>query len=154
MKQPSFWSTGTAVFPPGKLSHRDCSRETGAAKPPPLASPLTGEKAVDDLSVANLDARIELAQFRSKRVLAFLRRFPPAEAKATGSLPTIDWSQLERQLRSLAGPDCERASWEMEVLRVSARTNPPELFFRDLLTLAWSLIDGMKPSPLAEDAMD
>ena len=109
---------------------------------------------MDELTVANLDARIELAQFRSRRVKEFLRRFPVAEAKPADPLPTINWSQLERQLRSLAGPDCERASWEMEVLRVSARTNPPELFFRDLLTLAWSLIDGRKPPPPGEDVMD
>ena len=109
---------------------------------------------MDELSVASLDARIELAQFRSRRVREFLRRFPVAEAKPADPLPTINWSQLERQLRSLAGPDCERASWEMEVLRISARTNPPELFFRDLLTLAWSLIDGTKPSPREEDTMD
>jgi len=109
---------------------------------------------VDKLSAANLEARIELARFRSKRASEFLNRFPEGETSPGEPLPTIGWDQLERQLRSLAGPDCERASWEMEVLRVSARTNPPEMFFRDLLTLAWSLIDGVRPPQSAEGAMD
>jgi len=109
---------------------------------------------VDKLSAANLEARIELAQFRSRRTSDFLCRFPEMDLSPDDRLPAIGWAQLERQLRSLAGPDCERASWEMEVLRVSARTNPPELFFRDLLTLAWSLIDGIRPPQLTEDAMD
>ena len=109
---------------------------------------------MDKLSAANLEARIELARFRSKRASEFLNRFPEGETSPGEPLPTIGWDQLERQLRSLAGPDCERASWEMEVLRVSARTNPPEMFFRDLLTLAWSLIDGVRPPQSAEGAMD
>jgi len=109
---------------------------------------------VDELAEANLGARIELAQFRSRRAREFLTRFPPTETSEEDSLPAIGWFQLERQLRSLAGPDGERASWEMEVLRVSARTNPPEMFFRDLLTLAWSLIDGTRPPSLTEDPMD
>jgi hypothetical protein len=109
---------------------------------------------VDELSAANLGARIELAQFRSRRAREFLALYPPMDLSPDERLPVIGWAQLDRQLRSLAGPDCERASWEMEVLRVSARTNPPELFFRDLLTLAWSLIDGARPPPVGEDAMD
>jgi len=109
---------------------------------------------VDKLSAENLEARIELAQFRSRRASEFLSRFPEMETSLDEALPTIGWDQLERQLRSLAGPDGERASWEMEMLRVSARTNPPEMFFRDLLILAWSLIDGTRPPQLAEGAMD
>jgi hypothetical protein len=109
---------------------------------------------VDELAAANLEARIELAQFRSRRTREFLSQFPPMEATEDDPLPHICWAQLERQLRTLAGPDSDRASWEMEVLRVSARTNPPEMFFRDLLTLAWSLIDGARSSPAGEGAME
>ena len=109
---------------------------------------------MDELSAANLGARIELAQFRSRRTREFLNQFPPMDASRDELLPQISWDQLERQLRSLAGSESERASWEMEVLRVSARTNPPEMFFRDLLTLAWSLIDGTRPPQWTEDAMD
>jgi len=109
---------------------------------------------VDELSAANLGARIELAQFRSRRTREFLSQFPPMDISEEGSLPVIGWAQLERQLCSLAGPDSERASWEMEVLRVSARTNPPEMFFRDLLTLAWSLIDGTRSPLTSEGPMD
>jgi hypothetical protein len=108
---------------------------------------------VDELSAANLDARIEQAILRTERVRTFLDRFPLVEA-TQDCLPPISWMQIERQLRSLAGPDFERASWELEVLKASARTNPPELFYRELLTLAWSLIDDTKPSLLTEDAMD
>ena len=71
-----------------------------------------------------------------------------------GDLPPISWAQIARQLRSLAGADCERASWELEVLKATARTSPPELFYRELLTLAWSLIDETTPPSLTEDAMD
>lgn len=119
-----------------------------------LTSLQTRKQGVDQLSAANLEARIELARFRSRRAREFLALFPPMAPSADESLPVIGWAQLDRQLRSLAGWDSERASWEMDVLRVSARTNPPELFFRDLLTLAWSLIDGTRPSPVGEDAMD
>jgi len=110
--------------------------------------------AVDEISVANLDARIEHAAFRAERIKAFHRCFPPTQPAPNELLPPIDWAQLERQLCSLAGPDFERASWETEVLRLSARTNPPEMFYRDLLTLAWSLIDGTRPPPPREDGMD
>jgi DNA-binding CsgD family transcriptional regulator len=40
-------------------------------------------------------------------------------------------------------------------LRTGAlRSGPPEMFYRELLTLAWSLIDGAKPSRETEAAMD
>ncbi len=110
---------------------------------------------MDEMAVANLDARIQHAMFRTKRVREFQRRFPPIEPRSSELLPEIGWRQIERQLRSLAGPDFERASWEIEVLRVSARMNPPELFYRELLTLAWSLVDGVRtPPPLTEVGMD
>jgi hypothetical protein len=105
------------------------------------------------MSEANLDARIEHARFRTERVKAFHRRYPPMAPQTSELLPQIGWAQIERQLRALAGPDFERASWEIKVLRMSARTNPPEMFYRDLLTLAWSLIDGARPLA-TEDAMD
>ena len=109
---------------------------------------------MDEISVANLDARIELAVFRTARVKAFLGRFPPMEPAPDDLLPAISWTQIERQLRSLAGPDFERASWELEVLKASARTSPAELFFRELLTLAWSLIDDTRPPQVTEVEMD
>ncbi len=109
---------------------------------------------VDEMAVANLDARIEYAVFRAERIKTFHRRFPPMQTAQSERLPTIGWAQLERQLISLAGPDFERVCWEMDVLRASARTNPPEMFYRDLLTLAWSLIDGARPPSPMEDGMD
>lgn len=109
---------------------------------------------MDELSTANLDARIEEAAFRTERVKAFLTRYPPTQATTADLLPPIGWEQIERQLRSLAGPDFERASWELEVLKASARTAPAELFYRELLTLAWSLIDDTRPLPATEVDMD
>jgi hypothetical protein len=109
---------------------------------------------VDELSAANLGARIELAHYRTKRTREFMQRFPALEADPADALPPITWAQIERQLRSLAEADAERASWEIEVLKISARTNPPEMFFRELLTLAWSLIDGTRPVLMAEDEED
>lgn len=109
---------------------------------------------MDDLSAASLDARIEQAIFRTARVKAFLRRFPPAEPAPADQLPPIGWAQIERQLRSLAGADFDRAGWELEVLKASARTSPPEMFYRELFTLAWSLIDDTRPLSMTEGDMD
>lgn len=110
---------------------------------------------MDELSTANLDARIEQAIARTERVRSFLDRFPALEPEPRDLLPPISWMQIERQLRSLACADFERASWELEVLKASARTSPPELFYRELLTLAWSLIDDTRPSSTTtEDEMD
>jgi hypothetical protein len=108
---------------------------------------------MDDLSAANLNARIEQAIQRTERVKGFLARYPEPE-QDHDLLPPISWMQIERQLRSLARADFERASWELEVLRASARTCPPELFYRELLTLAWSLIDDTRPPSATEDDMD
>ena len=122
----------------------------------PLLSPFsTEESQVDEVSAASLNARIEQAIFRTARVKAFLDRLPPVDPPSTDLLPTISWEQIERQLRNLAGPDFERASWEREALRASARVNPPEMFYRELLTLAWSLIDDTRPpSTVTEADMD
>jgi hypothetical protein len=109
---------------------------------------------MDDLSTENLDARIEEAIFRTARVKAFLSRFPLSEPSPNEILPPISWSQIERQLRSLAAADFERASWELEVLKATARTSPPEMFYRELMMLAWSLIDDTRPLARTEPPMD
>jgi hypothetical protein len=110
--------------------------------------------AVDEISAVNLDARIEHAIFRTARARAFLEQFPPLATAPTDLLPPVSWTQIERQLCSLAGADSERASWEIEVLKACARTEPAELFYRELLSLAWSLIDGTRPWPTPEGDMD
>ena len=106
---------------------------------------------MNDLTAASLQGRVEQAIFRHERVEAFLRTFPPMTKESKDLLPSISWSQVERQLRNLAGPDFERVAWEVEILRASARLNPPEMFFLDLLRLAWSLIqeaeESGKPEP-------
>ncbi len=125
-----------------------------AANPLLLAPILPMGAGLDELTAANLNARIEQAILRAGRVKAFNERFPPLEPSQADLLPTVSWAQIERQLRSLAGPDFERAAWELEVLRASARTHPPEMFYRELLTLAWSLIDDTRPSSTTEADMD
>ncbi len=106
------------------------------------------------LTTANLNARIEHAVFRKTQEQAFLSRFPPLPTQTTDMLPPISWAQIERQLRNLAGPDFERAMLEIEILRGRARTAPPEMFYRDLLTLAWSLIEEATPPLTREGVMD
>jgi hypothetical protein len=107
---------------------------------------------MDELTTANLEARIRHAQCRRDRETKFLRTFPPMPVDPANSPPPISWPQLERQLRNLAGPNIEGISSELEILRASARINPPEMFYRDLLTLAWSLIDGALATSYEEDA--
>lgn len=106
-----------------------------------------------DLATANLEARIRHAQCQREREARFLRAFPPMTPGPENALPALAWQQLERQLRNLAGPNLEGLDAEFEILRASARTNTPEMFYRDLLTLAWSLIDGAMATPLEEVAM-
>ncbi len=109
---------------------------------------------MEDLTAANLDARVEEAQFRAARVTAFLKRFPRMETDPADTLPSIGWDQIERQLRNLAGPDFERASWELRTLKAMARSHPPEMVYRELFTLAWSLIDDTRPARVKEGDMD
>ena len=103
-----------------------------------------------DLATANLEARIRHAQCQRERETKFLRAFPPMTPGPENALPPLAWPQLERQLRNLAGPNLEGLDAEFEILRAAARTNTPEMFYRDLLTLAWSLIDGAMTTSLEE----
>jgi hypothetical protein len=106
-----------------------------------------------DLTIENLEARIRHAQCQREREARFLRAFPPMTPEPGNALPLLAWQQLERQLRSLAGANLEGLEAEFEILRASARTNTPEMFYRDLLTLAWSLIDGAMATSQEEVAM-
>ena len=102
----------------------------------------------------NLEARIRHAARKAERVADFLKSFPPIPQAqdAPDHLPPISWRQIERQLLSLAGEDFDRAQWEIEILKASAKTSPPELVFRDLFCLAWSLVDGAKTPTTAQEA--
>jgi hypothetical protein len=106
-----------------------------------------------DLATANLEARIRHAQCQREREARFLKVFPPITPDPENALPLLAWPQLERQLRNLAGANLEGLEAEFEILRASARTNTPEMFYRDLLTLAWSLIDGAMTISLEEVGM-
>ena len=87
---------------------------------------------------------------RSSREVEFLRRFPPHQLGPSEVLPPLNWAQLARQLRSLSLASDDRICWELEALRSGSRTSPPELFLRDLLALAWSLIDESPADAHAE----
>lgn len=106
--------------------------------------------------VTNLEARIVQARTQRDRQNAFLEAFPPLPSRPQDRLPPITWAEIERQLLALAGPNTEGLFAEIEILRASARRNPPELFYHDLFALAWCLIDGANAdlTSAEEAAMD
>lgn len=97
---------------------------------------------MQDLAPDNLEARIQHATLKAARVARFVQAFPPLPEEGREPFPSIHWAQIERQLLNLAGPDFDRAIWEIKILKASARTSPPEMVIQDILKLAWSLIDG------------
>ncbi len=57
--------------------------------------------------------------------------------------PVFTWEQLERQLASLSGAPNRAAITPALVsgLRKQARFKPPEMVLREILCLAWTLMD-------------
>jgi hypothetical protein len=71
-----------------------------------------------------------------------------ARAKASAEpkeppMPTFTWTQLERQLRDLATcPHTEELVGQLlSGIRRQARWKPPELVLREVLCLAWTMLD-------------
>ncbi len=58
-------------------------------------------------------------------------------------MPEFTWEQLERQLVDLAGtPDrSDLAAPLISALRKQAPWKPPEMLLREILCLAWTLMD-------------
>ena len=71
--------------------------------------------------------------------------------------PTFTWAQLERQLADLSGAPARAAITPalVSALRKQARWKPPEMVLREILCLAWTLMDesfqpGLSPGEDAE----
>jgi len=93
-----------------------------------------------DLATASILARISEATNRQRAIARFHQTYPATALPLSDLVPSFSWAQLHRQLTAIAR-DPERVDWEVLVLQSSARTLPPEMFIRELLVLAWSLID-------------
>ena len=97
----------------------------------------------------------------TRRLLAEAKRFRKAWPEMTGrqrDMPPFTWEQLERQLESLAGtPDrAALAAPLASALRKQAPCKPPEMILREVLCLAWTLMDEAfqpGPGPGEEDPM-
>lgn len=81
----------------------------------------------------------------------------PAPPKPETSTPGFTWEQLERQLADLSGAPARAAITPalVSALRKQARFKPPEMVLREILCLAWTLMDesfqpGLLPGEDAE----
>jgi hypothetical protein len=81
----------------------------------------------------------------------------PAPPKPETSTPSFTWEQLERQLADLSGAPARAAITPalVSALRKQARFKPPEMVLREILCLAWTLMDesfqpGLLPGEDAE----
>ena len=72
----------------------------------------------------------------------FLARWPAPEARES-ILPEVTWSQLERQLADLAGCPTKAAMARdlVSATRKMAPYKPPEMVLREILCMAWALLD-------------
>lgn len=78
---------------------------------------------------------------------AFARRWPAA-AGPEPMIPQVSWAQLERQLADLADSPLKAAMARdlVSATRKMARFKPPEMVMREILCLAWALLDeGFQP---------
>ncbi|HEX4095153.1 MAG TPA: hypothetical protein VHX64_00425 [Caulobacteraceae bacterium] len=81
----------------------------------------------------------------------------PGPPRPETSTPTFTWEQLERQLADLSGAPARAAITPtlVSALRKQARFKPPEMVLREILCLAWTLMDesfqpGLLPGEDAE----
>ena len=84
-----------------------------------------------------LQLRAEIENFQS--------RWPTQEPRRLeeSPMPTFSWQQLERQLFDLAATpaQAELAEHLVSATRKMARFKPPEMVLREILCLAWALLD-------------
>ncbi len=85
------------------------------------------------------------------------RRTWPVPPTPETPTPPFTWEQLERQLADLSGAPARAAITPalVSALRKQARWKPPELVLREVLCLAWTLMDesfqpGLLPGEEAE----
>lgn len=101
---------------------------------------------VDDQTVRRREA-IRQALFLKQEIDRFQAAWPELEAPATPT-PAFTWEQLERQLTDLAGTPVKAAmaSSVVSATRKQARFKPAEMVLREILLLAWTLLDdGFQP---------
>jgi len=80
---------------------------------------------------------------------AFERRWPTAMTSEP-MLPAVSWAQLERQLADLTDTPAKAAMARDLVsgLRKMSPFKPPEMVLREVLCLAWALLDeSFQPEP-------
>lgn len=78
---------------------------------------------------------------------AFERRWPTPRVAQT-MLPQVSWDQLERQLADLTDTPIKAAMARelVSATRKMAQFKPPEMVLREILCLAWTLLDeGFQP---------
>ena len=110
-------------------------------------------------------SRINKIQFSNATIQALpLRRAPdavdqawPTTPEPETATPAFTWEQLERQLADLSGAPARAAITPalVSALRKQARWKPPEMVLREILCLAWTLMDesfqpGLLPGEDAE----
>lgn len=85
---------------------------------------------------------IRNALLLQKEVQAFLARWPTPPSQHD-PLPTISWSQLERQIEDLAVTPAKRemVAALMSATRKQARFKPSEMVMREILCIAAVLMD-------------
>jgi hypothetical protein len=92
-------------------------------------------------------AKVRQALQMRREAEAFERRWP-APAKSEPLIPTVSWNQLERQLVDLTDTP-QKAAMARDLVsatRKTARFKPPEMVLREILCLAWALLDeGFQP---------
>ena len=80
---------------------------------------------------------------RLHREGASFRRTWPESTAAEAPMPRFTWAQLERQLTDLAGSSDKAAITAplVSAMRKQAPWKPPEMVLREILCLAWTLMD-------------
>lgn len=78
----------------------------------------------------------------SREVTSFQSRWPEPTGEQQ-MVPQVSWMQLERQLADLADTPVKQAMARDLVsgTRKMARFKPPEMVLREILCLAWALLD-------------
>ena len=108
-----------------------------------------------DPAVGRRRSAVRQAMRIRREAETFARRWPepePSEPQA----PPICWSQLERQLADLAGCPI-RAGMARDLISATpktARFKPPEMVWREILCLAWALLDEGFPGDPPEGSAE
>ena len=97
---------------------------------------------MDELDDIEQQKAIQQAMRLHRESADFRRAWPEAPVQQD-AMPTFSWIQLERQLTDLAGsPEkAEIAAPLVSAMRKQAPWKPPEMVLREILCLAWTLMD-------------